>query len=123
MKKHPGLWLQSLLYAAAGINHFWHPAFYYRFIPPYLPNHPLINTVSGVAEIALAIMLLVKRTRKAAAYAIMLLLVLFIPAHIYLMEISRCLEPGFCMPWFAALIRLFPGQLLLIAWAYAQLNV
>ncbi len=123
MKIPFAVWLQALLYTAAGINHFWHPEFYVHFIPPYLPSPEGINLLSGIIEIVLGISLLFKRTRKPAAWAIVLLLMAFIPAHIYLIQISRCDVPGFCLARFAAWIRLIPGQPLLIAWAYSLRNV
>lgn len=113
-------WLQGLLYIAAGINHFWHPGLYYRIIPPYLPSRSLINSASGVIEIILGALLLFQATKWVAAYAIIAMLIAFIPAHIYLIQISRCSKAGFCWPLFLAWIRLLPGQLLLMLWAYYQ---
>jgi len=113
------VWLQSLLYIAAGINHFWHPRFYTRIIPPYIPAHSTVNIISGVAEFVLGALLLFHPTRKFAACLIIAMLIAFIPAHIYLIQISRCKTGGFCWPLFAAWIRLIPGQLLLIFWAYS----
>lgn len=117
------LWLQSLLYIGAGINHFWHPGTYRRIMPPYLPYHAQLITISGLAEIVLGVMLLFQPTRNLAAYLIIAMLVAFIPAHIYWIEITRCKTGGFCMPSFIAWIRLIPGQLLLILWAYSLRNL
>ena len=111
-------WLQGLIYIAAGINHFWHPKVYYHIIPPYFSSRPFINAASGVIEIILGALLLFQATKGIAAYAIIAMLIAFIPAHIYLIQISRCSTPGFCWPQFLAWIRLVPGQLLLMWWAY-----
>lgn len=113
-------WLQGILYIAAGINHFWHPGLYYRIIPPYFPSRPFINSASGVIEIVLGALLLFQATKTMSACAIIVMLIAFIPAHIYLIQISRCSKAGFCWPRFLAWIRLLPGQLLLIGWAYYQ---
>lgn len=112
------LFLLVLLYLGAGINHFWHPLFYERIIPPYLPFHALINKLSGVAEFVLGLLLIFPRSRTFAAYAIIGMLIIFITAHIYLIQISGCSNAGFCGPLFVAWVRLVPGQLLLIWWAW-----
>ncbi|HUZ59575.1 MAG TPA: hypothetical protein VMU83_12410 [Hanamia sp.] len=38
MLKRISFLLLILLYIGAGINHFWHPDFYFAIIPSYLPN-------------------------------------------------------------------------------------
>ena len=106
------------LYVAAGINHFVHPQSYYPIIPDYLPFHPSINMLSGIAELVLGILLLVPATRKAAAYGIIVLLVLFIPAHIYMIQKGGCMGKEICIPLWGAWLRLFPLQFILIAWAW-----
>ena len=120
MNNSLGGWLQGILYMAAGINHFWHPRLYNRIIPPYIPFRPYLNHASGIIEIILGVLLLFPATKTVAAYAIIAMLAAFIPAHIYLIQISRCHTPGFCWPQFLAWIRLLPGQLLLMLWAYYE---
>ncbi len=83
MKKQLSLYGMSALYLLAGLNHFINPAFYYKIIPPYLGNPRVINTVAGISEILLAILLLPVLTRKWAGYGIILLLLVFVPAHIF----------------------------------------
>ena len=117
--KKASLYLQILLFGAAGINHFVHPAFYLRIIPPYLPFHMAINIVSGISEFVLSLLLVFQATRKIAAYLIIVVLILFIPAHIYTLEINRCTAGKVCLPLVIAWLRLIPGQLLLIWWAFS----
>ena len=107
-----------LFYIGAGINHFWHPNPYYALIPLYLPQPVIINTVSGATEILLGLLLIFSRTRKFAAYGIMVLLLLFIPAHIRMIQEGWCTGTGFCLTGWATWLRLFPGQFILIAWAW-----
>jgi uncharacterized membrane protein len=106
-----------IFYIAAGINHFRNPAAYFTIIPSYFPKHELINILSGVAEILFAVLLLFSKTKKIAAYGIILMLIAFIPAHIYMIEKGWCMSNGFCLPLWARWIRLFPLQFLLIWWA------
>lgn len=111
--------LLVILYVGAGINHFLHPAGYLSIIPPYLPAHKAINYISGAAEIILGILLLFPGTRKFAAYGIALMLVAFIPAHIYMIQKGGCMGSGgaLCIPAWLAWVRLFPLQFILIGWA------
>jgi uncharacterized membrane protein len=84
-----------VLYVAAGINHFWHPEFYTAIMPQYLPWPSLLVVISGVAEIGLGVLLIPASTRRWAAYGIALMLVAFLPVHIYMIQPSyRVLHPN-----------------------------
>jgi uncharacterized membrane protein len=118
MIKKISLAIMALFYVVAGINHFRSPATYYTIIPAYLPYPDLINIISGMAEILLGLLLLFPKTRRMAAYGIIILLVAFIPAHIVMIQKGFCLSNGLCLPVWAAWVRLFPLQFLLIWWAW-----
>ena len=75
-----------VLYVGAGINHFINAAFYASIMPPYIPVHPFMVALSGVAEILFGFLLIPVRTRKFAAYAIALMLVVFISVHIFMLQ-------------------------------------
>jgi uncharacterized membrane protein len=98
--KHLALWSQAAFYAIAGVNHFINPEFYYPLIPDYLPWKAAINLISGVAEIGLGLFLLIPVTRKIACFALMAMLVAFIPSHVYFISIGSCVDGGLCVaPW------------------------
>lgn len=118
--KKISLVLLLLLYMAAGINHFVHPATYIKLIPPYFPGAALINWVSGGAEIIAALLLIKSATRKYGAYLIIFLLVAFIPAHIYMVKTGWCIRSGYCFPEWVIWLRLFPIQFLLMYWAWTH---
>ena len=125
MKRQSGtraisLVLQSILYIAAGINHFLNPQVYRKIMPAYLPAHNLLISASGIIEISLGIMLAFQPTRKLAACCIIAMLLAFIPAHIEMIRISGCSFKDPCLAFAIAWLRLIPGQLLLIAWAWYQ---
>lgn len=109
--------MQTALYLAAGINHFRVPEFYYPIIPDYLGHEVLINTAAGIAEIVLAIGLCISGTRKWAAYGIILMLLAFLPTHIYMITNHAAL-PGWVL-W----TRLLVGQPLLVLWAWWVRNI
>ena len=69
-------------YIAAGINHFRVPAFYIGIIPAYMPCPQLLNTLAGIFEIMFGALLIFTKTRKLAAWGLIVLLVAFLPVHI-----------------------------------------
>lgn len=112
-----------VFYAFAGAYHFIDPHFYSDLIPVYLPYHSFINYASGFFEIVLAIGVALPKTRLLAVKGIILLLVLFIPSHIYFIQVGSCVESAFCVaPWIAWL-RLIVIHPLLMFWAWTVRKV
>jgi uncharacterized membrane protein len=74
-----GLYLMAGFYLFGGINHFRTPEFYLPLIPDYLPTPDLLNLLAGIAEIVLAIGLLIPNTRNWAAWGVIAMLLAFIP--------------------------------------------
>lgn len=113
-----GLYLMSAFYTLAGINHFISPDGYLRLIPEYLPFHELLNILAGVCEVAFGIALLFPQTRGMAAWGVILMLLAFIPAHIYFIQLNSCIENGICLPPWTGWFRLLIIHPVLIGWAY-----
>ncbi|SFB12114.1 DoxX family protein [Algoriphagus aquimarinus] len=113
-----GLYFMSALYILAGINHFISPEGYLRLIPEYFPAHELINILAGICEVAFGIALLFPKTRGLASWGIILMLLAFIPAHIYFIQLNSCIENGICLPPWTGWFRLLIIHPVLIAWAY-----
>ena len=106
-------------YLFAGYNHFASPSFYLPIIPPYLSDWAnQINLLSGILEIILGILLIPTSTRTYAAKGIIILLILFIPSHIYFIQKGTftlgTLEITPTLSWF----RLLIGQPILMLWAW-----
>lgn len=108
------LWLMGLAYIGAGANHFAHADFYVAMMPAYLPWHAALVWLSGVAEIALGVLVLVPRTRRLAAWGVIALLIAVFPANLNMALHPEAFPDA---PRVALYIRL-PLQLVLIAWAY-----
>ena len=104
----------ALFFVGAGINHFLRTGFYLRMMPPYVPFHHTAVYVSGVAEIALGLLLLVPQTTVVAAWGIIALLVAVFPANLQ-MAIHPETFPEFTP---AALWIRLPFQPLMMAWAF-----
>ena len=107
----------AALYLLAGLNHFRSPESYHSIIPPWIGHVELVNIISGVAEIVLAILLLFNVTRKWACYGIILMLLAFVPAHIYMLQEGLGLN-GNSAPAWILWVRLVILQPLLILWAW-----
>jgi uncharacterized membrane protein len=108
-----------LFYLLAGYNHFANPDFYYPLIPPYLSAWSgSINILSGVIEILLALMLIPKATRKAAAWGIILMLIAFIPSHIYFIQKGKFQLGSIEVTPAIAWLRLLVVHPILLLWAW-----
>lgn len=119
MKKRISLFIMAAFYLYGGINHFRNPEGYLKMIPPYLPYHTLLNTVSGAAEILFALLLLIPATKRIACYGIILMLIAFLPVHIYMLKTGWCIK-DFCLPQWAIWVRLILLQPFLIWWAWVM---
>ena len=105
-------YLLAAFFIAAGTNHFRNPAIYLSMMPPWLPSPETLNHISGAAEIAGGIGVLIPRTRKAAAIGLILLLLAVFPANLH---IALHGWPEVDIPRWALWLRL-PFQLAFIAW-------
>lgn len=105
-------------YLFAGGYHFVNPTFYEGLIPPYFPYPKAINLISGLAEILLALGMLSVTYRKLTSRLIILMLLAFVPSHIYFIQIGSCEEGGLCVPAWISWGRLLVIHPILILWAY-----
>lgn len=80
------LYLMASLYILAGLNHFRVPRIYTRMIPPYFPAPKALNSISGLAEIVLGILLCIPQTSAYAAWGIIALLIAIFPANVYMLQ-------------------------------------
>lgn len=106
----------TVFMVAAGLNHFRDPGFYLAMMPSALPAHEALVAISGVAEIAGGLGLILPATRRLAAWGVIALLIAVFPANIN-MAINDLPLGGEPMPAWALWARL-PLQFVMIAWAY-----
>jgi uncharacterized membrane protein len=104
-------------YLLAGINHFLTPDFYLPLIPPFFSSPEFINWLAGVAELLLGVGVLYLPNRKRAAWGILVLLLCFIPSHVYFIQVGSCIPQGLCVPVWIGWMRLLLIHPLLIYWA------
>jgi len=110
-----GLGLFAGIFVVSGFLHFFRPAPYLRIIPPFLPWPRAILWISGAAEIMGGAGMLLRKTRRSAAYALAALLVTVFPANIY-MAAAHVSFAGILGQSWVQWLRL-PLQLPLILWA------
>ncbi|WP_080059746.1 DoxX family protein [Spirosoma aerolatum] len=110
---HISLYAQSLVYIVAGLNHFLNPRTYLAIMPPYIPAHQFMVTISGIAEIILGIGLLFRATQSVSAWGLIFLLIAIFPANVYMATSAKFIKFPAWLRW----LRL-PLQAVLIWWAY-----
>jgi uncharacterized membrane protein len=108
----------GVLYVAAGVAHFVIGRTYEGIVPDYLPAHHALVLVSGAAEIAGGLGILVPRTQRAAAWGLVVLLVCVLPANVWMVQHPERL-PG--TPLWVLWTRLpLQGALMWWAWRYTR---
>jgi uncharacterized membrane protein len=105
--------LAAIFFVVAGTFHFLKPEMYLQIMPPYFPAPQLLVAVSGIAEIAGGIGLLIPRLRRAAGWGLIALLFAVFPANIYMVQHS---ERFHFAPWI--LWARLPLQVVFIAWVW-----
>ena len=105
-------------YFLAGINHFKNPPSYWHIIPHYIPLPHLINILAGCFEIFFSLLLIFKKTRQIAAWAVIYMLIAFLPVHIDMVIHAPVKLGDLTVTPLLAWIRLVVLQPLLIGWAW-----
>jgi len=116
--KRVARWAMVVFLVASGIGHFAITDAYAMMVPAWLPAPGLLVWVSGVAELAGGVGLVVPwpQLRRAAAYGIIVLLVAIFPANVN-MAIHH-ISPFGMHASAAALWGRLPFQVLFVAWAW-----
>ena len=111
------LYLMAAIYIFAGVMHFIRPKTYLRIMPRYLPNHKLLVSLSGIAEIMLGVGLCFPETKNIAISGIIAMLIIFLLVHFYMLSSKKA---GAGIPQWILLLRI-PLQFGLMYWAYSYL--
>ncbi|MFA6959216.1 MAG: DoxX family membrane protein [Opitutaceae bacterium] len=112
-KQTAARWVLALFFVAAGINHFLTPDLYLAMMPAWLPLEDAANLISGAAEIAGGIGLLLPAVRRPAAWGLIALLVAVFPANLHVALQGHM--TGLDAPAWVLWLRL-PLQAVFIAW-------
>lgn len=109
-------WALTVFMVLAGLNHFRDPDVYARIMPAALPAPYFLVYLSGVAEIAGGLGLILARTRRLASWGLIAMLIAIVPANVN-MAVNHLPLGGEVPPTWVLWARL-PLQLVLIAWAW-----
>lgn len=112
--RYLNLGLLALLFAGAGVLHLVRPLPFIEIVPPFIPKAAWMVFLSGLAEIAGGIGILLPQTRPVARWGLVALLVAVFPANVYMAV--RHIEPGGAHIPAAFLWLRLPLQPLLIWW-------
>jgi uncharacterized membrane protein len=104
----------GLFFVGAGVNHFVMPGAYRRIVPPGMGDPGTLVTVSGVAEVAGGVGVLLAPTRRLAGVGLIALLAAVFPANLHM---ARNPEKFARIPRWALWARL-PLQPLAMIWAW-----
>jgi uncharacterized membrane protein len=110
-------WLTlGIVFTGAGVNHFVMPRTYERIVPPSMSSRASeLVAISGVAEIAGGLGVLLPWTRRPAGLGLIALLAAVFPANLYM---ARAPQDFRRIPRWALYARL-PLQPLMIWWAWS----
>jgi len=119
--KRPLLVVMSSVYVLAGVMHFVSTKTFARIVPPQLPRPTALIYLSGIAEVALGVGVLVRRTRRRSAWGLVALLIAVFPANVYMAIDETMLEevPDRVRSLARAALWLrLPLQGILVGWAW-----
>ncbi len=112
-----GLIFVFLWFLIGGIAHFVATDLEMRIVPPWIPWPRAVVLVSGVLELAGAVALLWRPSRRLAGWGLFALTLAVTPANLYMLQHAA----QFAVPYWALVLRL-PLQvalLVLILWSTA----
>jgi uncharacterized membrane protein len=108
------------VFVAAGLAHFVVPTFFEAIVPPWLPGWlPSPRTVvhvSGAAELAGGVGVLVPAVRVAAGWGLLGLLIAVFPANVHMLREAQA--SGAPLWWLLALTVRLPLQGVLLWWVW-----
>ena len=83
------LQLLVAVFLLAGVSHFIAPAPFERIVPTWVPAPRLMVYISGIAELAGAVGLMIPSLRRVAGIGLIVLLVCVFPANINMLQMAR----------------------------------
>ena len=114
------IYFMSIAYTYIGIRHFIDPDFFLAIMPNYFSLHLFFVYLTGLMEVVFGVLLVFRKTRKIAAYGLIVLLVIVFPANIHLVQ-SELSQSILDVTKEQSIIRLpFQGLFLLLAYWHSK---
>jgi uncharacterized membrane protein len=105
--------LAAVFFVVAGTFHFLKPEPYRQIIPPQFPAPQLLVIISGIAEIAGGIGLLIPSFRRWAGWGLVALLIAVFPANFYMAEHPERFQYSRWLLW-----GRLPLQVVFLVWVW-----
>lgn len=75
----------GVFFTVSGVMHFVNPSFFDAIVPPWLwPSERFWTYASGVAELIVGPLMIIRRTRRVGALAAVVVLIAVYPANLYM---------------------------------------
>src|ERR671917_1980919 len=101
----------------SGITHFAAPGYFHELVPSWLPARSAVVAVSGLADIAVGVLVAVPATRRTGARATAALITTYLPAHLEPLRHRHAAQRAFDRP--AGVAARVVVNLGYVAWAAA----
>lgn len=116
MSLRTGTFILAALFIVSGVLHLTAPRIYLDVMPPYLPHPLALVYISGIAEIAGGIGILIPRVRMAAGLGLIVMLFAILPANVQMLINYRARGVVW---WGEMLLWLrLPLQFVLMGWVW-----
>ena len=116
VRRAAGRWGATLLFLFTGVGHFAQTAEMTAMLPSFLPWRTAAVLASGLAELAAALALVPRRSRRVAGWALVAMLVAFLPVNVWAAS-ARAPMGGHAWGPLYLLVRV-PLQLVILAWIW-----
>jgi uncharacterized membrane protein len=107
----------GVAFVIASLPHFFSPRAYLPMMPPFVPSPLAMIYVSGVAELAGGIGLLIPRTARLAAWGLVAMLIAIFPANLHVAWTGTNAAGLPSSPWYTW--SRLPFQIVFIWWVLA----
>ena len=81
-KDDPAAWTLAAFMVGSGVTHFTAPGYYRDLVPSWVPARSAVVAVSGLADVAVGVLVAVPATRRAGGRATAVLITAYLPAHL-----------------------------------------
>jgi uncharacterized membrane protein len=78
----PAAWTLAAFMVVSGVTHFTSPGYYRGLVPSWVPARSAVVAVSGLADVAVGVLIAVPVTRRAGGRATAALITTYLPAHL-----------------------------------------
>ena len=88
----------AALMLVSGTTHFTSPGYFRSLVPSWLPARSAVVAVSGLADVAVGVLVAVPATRRTGAWATAALITAYLPAHLEPLRHRRTAQRAFDRP-------------------------